>query len=138
MVVSAAKLEANRRNAQKSTGPRTEEGKKRSSLNAVTLGLRAETLVLLDEDPQGLADRKEAWRASLLPQDDVERNAVDDAVEYGWLRDRARRAQAARLATHIANAGVDQAKREADEALRLGHKLFSDNRGPLAAYPHVS
>ena len=138
MVVSAAKLEANRRNAQKSTGPRTEEGKKRSSLNAVTLGLRAETLVLLDEGPHGLADRKEAWRASLLPQDDVERNAVDDAVEYGWLRDRARRAQAARLATHIANAGVDQAKREADEALRLGHKLFSDNRGPLAAYPHVS
>ena len=137
MVVSAAKLEANRRNAQKSTGPRTEEGKKRSSLNAVTLGLRAETLILLDEDPLALADRKEAWRASLLPRDDVERSAVDDAVEYAWLRDRARRAQAARLATNIANAGVDQAKREADEVLRLGHKLFSDNRGPLAAYPHV-
>jgi hypothetical protein len=32
MAVSEAKLEANRRNAQKSTGPRTEEGKKNSRL----------------------------------------------------------------------------------------------------------
>ena len=46
MAVSAAKLEANRRNAQKSTGPRTEAGKECSKLNAVTHGLRAETLVL--------------------------------------------------------------------------------------------
>ena len=59
MAVSEAKLEANRRNAQKSTGPRTEAGKKRSSLNAVTHGLRAETLVLLDEDPQVLEDRRD-------------------------------------------------------------------------------
>src|ERR1700677_1295172 len=137
MAISAAKLEANRRNARKSTGPRTEKGKERSRLNAVTYGLRAETLVLLDEDPQALEGRKEAWRASLSPRDDVEQSTVDDAVEYAWLRDRARRAQAARLATHIANAGVDQAKREADEVLRLGQKLFADNRGPLAAYPHV-
>ncbi len=62
---------------------------------------------------------------------------MDDAVEHAWLRDRARRAQASRLAANIANAGVDEAKREADEVLRLGQKLFSDNRGPLAAYPHV-
>ena len=70
MAISAAKLEANRRNARKSTGPRTEKGKRRSRLNAVTHGLRAEILVLLDEDQA--EGRKKAWRASLLPRDDVE------------------------------------------------------------------
>ena len=41
MTVSAAKLEANRRNAAKSCGPRTEAGKSRSKLNGVTHGMRA-------------------------------------------------------------------------------------------------
>ena len=136
MAISEAKLEANRRNSRLSTGPTTSKGKERSSRNAVTHGLRAENLIMVDEDPQELADRKEAWTASMLPRDDVEQSAVNDAVDYAWLRDRARRAQAARIAANITNAGVEEAKRESDEALRLGQKLFSDNNGPLAAYPH--
>ena len=51
MAISEAKLEANRRNSQKSCGPKTEAGKQRSKLNAVKHGMRAATLVLLDEDP---------------------------------------------------------------------------------------
>jgi hypothetical protein len=47
MTVSAAKLEANRRNAMMSCGPRTESGKQRSKLNAVKHGMRVATLVLL-------------------------------------------------------------------------------------------
>ncbi len=136
MVVSAAKLEANRRNAARSCGPRTEAGKSVSKLNAVKHGMRAATLVLLDEDAQALDDRKADWAASLMPRGAAEQRIVDDAVEYTWLRDRARRAQEARLATNIVNAGVDEAIREADEVLRLGQKLFWDNRGPLANYPH--
>jgi hypothetical protein len=136
MTVSAAKLEANRRNASKSTGPRTEEGKNRSKLNAVTHGMRAATLILLDEDAEALEDRKAAWAASLMPCGAAEERIVEEAVEYTWLRDRARRAQEARIATNIVNAGVDDANREADEVLRLGQKLLFDQRGPLAHYPH--
>src|SRR5271163_3497118 len=136
MAVSEAKLEANRRNSQKSCGPRSESGKSRSKLNAVKHGMRAATLVLLDEDAQALEDRKADWAASLMPRGAAEQRIVDDAVEYTWLRDRARRAQEARLATNIVNAGVDEAIGEADEVLRLGQKLFWDNRGPLANYPH--
>ena len=62
MTVSAAKIEANRRNCLKSTGPRTSAGKDRSRLNAVKHGARAETLVLPGEDPQALEERREAWR----------------------------------------------------------------------------
>ncbi len=52
MAISEAKLEANRRNSQKSCGPVTEAGKQRSQLNAVKHGMRAAKLVLLDEDAQ--------------------------------------------------------------------------------------
>jgi hypothetical protein len=136
MTVSAAKLEANRRNAMRSCGPRTQSGKDRSKLNAVKHGMRAATLVLLDEDPEALESRRADWAASLMPRGAAEQRIVDDAVEYSWLRDRARRAQEARLAANIVNAGIDEAIREADEVLRLGQKLFSDDRGPLANYPH--
>ena len=136
MPISEAKLEANRRNSQRSCGPTSEAGKSRSKLNAVKHGMRAATLVLLDEDAEALEDRRSEWAASLMPRGAAEQRIVDDAVEYTWLRDRARRAQEARLATNIVNAGVDDAIREADEVLRLGQKLFWDNRGPLANYPH--
>ena len=107
-----------------------------SKLNAVKHGMRAATLVLLDEDADALAERRADWAAGLMPRGAAEQQIVDDAVEYSWLRDRARRAQEARLAANIVNAGVDEAIREADEVLRLGQKLFSDQRGPLANYPH--
>ena len=48
--VSDAKRRANRRNARKSTGPRTEEGKRRSSRNATTHGIFCRDLVLPGED----------------------------------------------------------------------------------------
>ena len=45
--VSELKLLANRLNAQKSTGPRTEAGKNKSKINALKHGLRAQELVIL-------------------------------------------------------------------------------------------
>jgi hypothetical protein len=44
--VTPRKIEANRRNAQHSTGPRTDRGKHNSKFNAVTLGLFAKNLVI--------------------------------------------------------------------------------------------
>src|SRR3990172_8931611 len=41
MSTSEKQIEANRQNAQKSTGPKTEEGKKTSSQNSITHGINA-------------------------------------------------------------------------------------------------
>jgi hypothetical protein len=46
-----ARAAASRSNAQHSTGPRTDAGKQRSSLNSLTHGLTARTAVLPSEDP---------------------------------------------------------------------------------------
>jgi hypothetical protein len=49
-MTSLRQIEANRRNANKSTGPTTEESKLRSRRNAVRHGLCAETVVEIVED----------------------------------------------------------------------------------------
>jgi hypothetical protein len=61
--VSAAKLAANRANAQHSTGPRTEEGKARSSRNAVKHGLFSQAAA---ESAAGLSEAEQAALDALV------------------------------------------------------------------------
>ena len=49
-MTSVKQIEANRRNALRSTGPKTEDGKQRASQNAVRHGLTAETVIVPLED----------------------------------------------------------------------------------------
>ena len=51
---SQAQLDANRLNAQKSTGPTSPEGKAVSSLNALKSGIDAHSEIIRDEDPAAL------------------------------------------------------------------------------------
>ena len=104
-------------------------------MNATKHGLRAETLVVLEEDPQVLDDRRAAWRGCLLPGDDVEERLVDGAVVHTWMQDRARRAQASRINANITNYGVDHDQTTEEEVVALGRRLFKDRLGPLVSYP---
>src|SRR5947199_9660187 len=76
MIVSEARISANRRNAQLSTGPKTEEGKRRSRANAIKHGLCASTVV--EENVELVQQRAMEWFESLKPQNDF----------HGWLVDR--------------------------------------------------
>jgi len=62
-------IEANRRNAQKSTGPKTPEGKAKSRRNGLQHGLTAKTCMLADEDPEALLDLLEELREKYDPHD---------------------------------------------------------------------
>ena len=77
-------IRANRRNAQKSTGPQSPEAKERVRFNALVHGLRAESIVIPGEDQakfdQHLARLSAAW----LPQDDMEKSLVEDIAVTQW------------------------------------------------------
>ena len=112
--------EVNRKNSQKSTGPRTAAGKSRSKLNGLKHGLRAATLVLPGEDPEALEHRLDAWTEELDPRTDLERYFVRSAVEASWRLDRARRAETAAVARRVTAAG---AKADRKDALEVEHNL---------------
>ena len=65
---SLRQKEANRRNALKSTGPATFEGKQRSRCNAVRHGLTAETVITAFENTQDY----EAFQAAVIADYDAE------------------------------------------------------------------
>jgi hypothetical protein len=130
------RAEANRRNARKSTGPRTPEGKDRSKFNAIKHGLNAKTLVLPGEDAGAFQDRLDAWEADLQPRNDVEQVLVERSATLSWQLERADRADAARLASILGAAPAEEALRQADRAAALGQRLFQDPGGPLPLYPH--
>ena len=67
-MATEAQIAANRRNARKSTGPRTEEGKKRSSINALDHGCRANVLVMPGEDVGEYEKLSDAWKRSIRPR----------------------------------------------------------------------
>ena len=88
MRITPAILAANRRNARKSTGPRTPEGKARSSLNAVTHGLFASTPVLfVSGHSEQEADRNRlvsALSKELFAESALEHYLVERIVNLAW------------------------------------------------------
>jgi hypothetical protein len=71
-MATTAQMEANRRNAQKSTGPRTDEGKNRSRFNALDHGCRSRILVLPAETFGDHESELQAWRMSVKPRNPVQ------------------------------------------------------------------
>src|SRR5580693_3965409 len=67
-MASFRQIEANRRNARKSTGPTTEEGKQRSRCNAIRHGLTAETVIGALED----AEDYKAFEATIIADYDAQ------------------------------------------------------------------
>jgi hypothetical protein len=93
-MTSTAKIEANRRNAQKSTGPKTPEGKAASSRNALRHGLTARQLILFDETEQDFANFHEELRDSHAPADAAEAALVERIAVAHWRLRRVWRAEA--------------------------------------------
>lgn len=87
-------IEANQLNAQKSTGPRTPEGRAASSQNALKYGLTAEQIVISGESPQEYLAFHRARYDVLQPADPVEEGLVERIVVSEWRLRRTYRAEA--------------------------------------------
>ena len=85
---SPERVAANRRNAQRSTGPRTPEGKARSSLNAVRHGLCAAGVISSEESPEAFEAIRQQLAAEWRPASVLELAMVDQIAELLWRRRR--------------------------------------------------
>ena len=122
--ISPARLAANRQNALQSTGPRSAEGKARSSLNALKHGLTAQELVLPSEDSAAFEERRAAWRVEYAGDDPASGLLVERAVHATWRLDRCARAERARLAERLRHAAADHRRAALDLANALGERLL--------------
>ena len=80
----------NRRNAALSTGPRTEDGKRRSSLNALRHGLPGQTVVLPEDDLAAYQKHCAQFHAELRAKGLLETKAVQTIADTYWRLDRIR------------------------------------------------
>jgi hypothetical protein len=83
-MTSLRQIESNRRNAMRSTGPKTETGKQRSSKNAIRHGLTAETVIEPVEDPEDYKAFEQAVTADYDGETAVERELVLRLASLLW------------------------------------------------------
>ena len=95
--MSQRKIESNRENAKKSTGPKSESGKAKSSRNATTLGMYTKDVVLPTEDVAQYIALRAAFHAEHQPETPTEEMLVDTIVIALWRR---RRLQATEVGFH--------------------------------------
>jgi hypothetical protein len=102
-MTSARQIAANRRNAAKSTGPKSTQGKERSRRNALRHGLTAEKVIAALEDTEDYKAFEEAIVADFNAQSAVERELVLRLAGLLWRLRRTTRIES-RLVRHPSNA----------------------------------
>ncbi len=83
-MATEAQRKANRQNAKKSTGPRTEEGKARSSQNGLKHGLLARDAVMADEDPAEYDRQFQLLEENIFPKNAIEFALVRQIADAEW------------------------------------------------------
>lgn len=130
--VSERKIEANRRNALKSTGPKTVEGKSRSRWNALKHGLLAKAVII--ERGEGQERREDfdallqALQEDLAPEGALEHTLVEKiAVDYSRIR-RLLASETGRIRAQLDNLEADECRRIRGEY--SWRSPFEDGRHP--------
>ena len=123
MLISDKQHQANCRNAEQSTGPKTPEGKAAVRLNALTYGLRARQLLLDNEDPE---EYKQLWNDLLSqwkPQNRTEHLHLEQMATAQWLLARNARSERRIQDTFIDLEDVDQLFKLLDRVSTLRARL---------------
>ena len=119
-------------NAQFSTGPRTEKGKRRSSLNAFRHGLTGQIVIHAAEDQRAFQKHCDDIRGSLAPVGALETTLAQFIAEDYWRLNRARALENAVFTLGLQkNFGAyddDVPNPEVETALALGRTWTQQNR----------
>jgi hypothetical protein len=80
-VTTAIRAEINRKNAQNSTGPTSESGKRKSALNGIKHGLTGQRLLLLPHEVEPYQRMSGAFRSDYNPQTELESQLVQHIAD---------------------------------------------------------
>jgi hypothetical protein len=130
--MSPIQMEANRRNAQKSTGPKTSNGRAVSKMNALKHGLLAESVVVRGHKlKESTKEFKKLWHefhTYFAPVGPVEEMLVDEIVSTHWRLRRALKAESGEIALSV---DTGWRRRENDNSVRtilgMPQTPFSDS-----------
>jgi hypothetical protein len=114
----------------KSTGPRTPEGKARSSMNAVQHGLRSKIIAALREESYAFEERLHKWMAASDAGDDVEEFLVYRNVALSFELEHVDRARLERCQTLLETAD----ETELVDASAIAQRLFFNAAGATNLY----
>ena len=129
-MTSEKKAQANRRNALKSTGPKTPEGKAAVRLNALKHGLRSRETLLPGEDEEALRELGERLRDELQPVGELENLLVDRIVAAYWRLRRLGRVEAGIFAWELYGELAMRAHQEASSYTKqegVLRRIFPDH-----------
>ncbi len=130
-MTSDKKAEANRRNALKSTGPKTPEGKAAVRLNAVKHGLLSQDVLLPGEDEAALRELGERLIAELKPEGELEHLLLERIIAAYWRLRRLGKVEAGIFAWELYGELLERAQGEAQTYERSSLKDFVENQyGP--------
>jgi hypothetical protein len=101
-MATPAQITANRANAQKSTGPRSVEGKSASRFNALKHGLDAASIVIPGEDPADYEALAADYLSDFRPQSTSEAFNVQTMLRADWQKRRLQRVEADLFRTLLA------------------------------------
>jgi hypothetical protein len=83
-MASPAQIAANRANAQRSTGPRSVEGKSISRFNALKHSVDAASIALPGEDPAAYQELVDSYDESYPPESVTHRFLIDNLIRADW------------------------------------------------------
>ncbi len=136
--ISLKKLGANRRNAQLSTGPKTEEGKNRSRHNAVKHGILASAVLITKgsgaEDPAEFEQLWDSLRGDLAPVGVLEEMLVEKIAVCLWRQKRALQCEVGLVRQQFAKAAFDVWVAEMEEPVEGEEEPFNED-GPKDQEP---
>ena len=136
-MATANQVEANRKNAKKSTGPKTDKGKKTSSQNALKHGLAASAESLMPGEVPGAFEKVlETWVRDAKPQNVIEHALVKRACAANRKLERSARYEEAVIARKRRHAAADFTVSEWQNAVRVGAKLWNDPVNRTLPFPY--
>jgi hypothetical protein len=121
--------EINRANAQHSTGPKTAEGKKQSSLNALRHGLTGQIVVMPTEDLQAYQLHLKSFTDEYSPAGATEANLVQALADTSWRLNRVAALETNLLTLGMTNLSpITDAPQQIQDAMSIVAALESQSK----------